>query len=49
MVYIIHVGLEWGKEHVHYFQQYFNYIVGSVLLVQETGVPGENYQSFGSH
>jgi hypothetical protein len=27
----------------HHFQQYFSYIVRSVLLVEETGVPGENH------
>jgi len=31
------------------FQQYFNYIVQSVLLVEETGVPRENHRPVGSH
>jgi hypothetical protein len=30
-------------------QHYFSYIMGSVLLVEETGVPGENHQPATSH
>jgi hypothetical protein len=28
-----------------HFQQYFSYIVGSILLVEETAIPGENLLS----
>jgi hypothetical protein len=31
------------------FQQYFSYIVVSVLLVDETGGPGENNRPAASH
>ena len=33
-----------------HFQQHFSYIVGSILLVEETaGVPGENHRPAASH
>jgi hypothetical protein len=32
-----------------YFQQYFTYIVASVLLVEETGIPGENHRLAARH
>jgi hypothetical protein len=32
-----------------HFQQYFSYIVAAVLLVVETGVPGENHRPVASH
>ena len=31
------------------FKQYFSYIVASVLLVEETGIPGENQRPVASH
>jgi len=31
-----------------HFQQYFSYIVWSVLLVEEAGVPGENHRPVAS-
>ena len=35
----VYGGLVYGVE--RHIQQYFSYIVGSVLLVEETGIPGE--------
>ena len=35
-----------GQPH---FQQYFSYIVGSVLLVEQTGIPTENHRPAASH
>ena len=32
-----------------HFQQYFSYMVASVLLVEETGGPGGNHGSVASH
>jgi len=34
---------------LHHFQQYFSYIVTVSLLVEETGVPGENRLPVASH
>jgi hypothetical protein len=36
-------------EHRWHFQQYFSYIVAVSLLVEETGVPGENHRPVASH
>ena len=30
-----------------HFQQYFSYIMATILLVEEAGVPGENHRSWG--
>ena len=41
-------GLVYGVK--RHFQQYFSYISRqSVLLVEETGIPGENHQPATSH
>ena len=34
---------------LRHFQQYFSYIVASVLLVDETGVTSENHRPAASH
>jgi len=38
-----------GYDVSRHFQQYFNYIVAVSLLVDETGVPGENHRPVASH
>ena len=40
-------GYDYGV--LHHFQQYFSYIVRSVLLVEETSLPGENHRPAVSH
>ena len=42
-------GKKWSYGVQRHFQQYFSYIVGSVLLMEETGVPGENHRPAESH
>jgi hypothetical protein len=32
-----------------HFQQYFSYIMATVLVVEEAGVPGENHRPWASN
>jgi hypothetical protein len=43
------IYIRWVWVKFRMFQQYFSYFVGSVLLIEETGVPGEKHRPVASH